>query len=122
MKGNAVEALHDPVVEARIISEYLVDTLVGNMPLTSTNKYFRSPLGLFFECRGIARYIPITIDKIGVRLDFHIYDVIDFDLLLGYPLEKLLASHGSLDEKLRETSSATTTPHLENLLAKPLPE
>ena len=65
--------------------------------------------------------MPITIDKIEVRLDFHIYDILDFDLLLGLPLEKLLASHGSLDEKLRETSLATAT-HLENLLAKPLPE
>ena len=66
--------------------------------------------------------MPIIIDKIEVRLDFHIYDIVDFDLPLGLPLEKLLASLGSLDEKLRETSSATATPHLENRLAKPLPE
>ena len=66
--------------------------------------------------------MPITIDKIEVHLDFYIYDILDFDLLLGLPLEKLLASHGRLDEKLRETCSATATPCLENLLAKPLPE
>ena len=67
--------------------------------------------------------MPITIDKLEVHLDFYIYDILDFDLLLGLPLEKkFLASHGSLDEKLRETGSATATPHLENLLAKPLPE
>jgi len=66
--------------------------------------------------------VPITIDKIELHLDFYIYDILDFDLLLGLPLEKLLASHGSLDEKLRETGSATATPHLENLLAKSLPE
>jgi len=64
----------------------------------------------------------ITIDKLEVHLDFYIYNILDFDLRLGLPLEKLLASHGSLDEKLWETSSATTTTHLENLLAKPLPE
>ena len=64
--------------------------------------------------------MPITIDKIEVHLDFYIYDILNFDLLLGYPLEKLLASHGSLDEKLRESGSATATPCLENLLAKPL--
>ena len=65
--------------------------------------------------------MPIIIDKIEVRLDYHVYDIIDFDLLLGYPLEKLLVSHGSLDEKLRETSSATATSCLENLMAKFLP-
>ena len=67
--------------------------------------------------------MPNTIDKLEVHLDFYIYDILDFDLLLGLPLEKkLLASHESLDEKLRETGSATATPHLENLLAKPLPK
>jgi len=122
MKGKIVEALHDPAAEVCILPEYLLDTLVGNKPLTPTDKYFKSPSGLYFECVGIARVIPITIYKIEVHLDFYIYDILDFDLLLGLPLEKLLASLGSLDEKLRETGSATATPHLENLLAKPLPE
>jgi len=122
MKGNIVEALHDPVAEICIITECLLDTLVGHKPLTQIDKYFKSLSGQYFECRGIARDVPIIIDKIEVRLDFHIYDILDFDLFLGYPLEKLLASQGSLDEKLRETGSATATPRLENILAKPLPE
>ena len=122
MKGNTVEALHDPAAEVCILPECLLDSLVGNKPLTLTDKYFKSPSGLFFECRGIARDVPITIDKIEVHLDFYIYDILDFDLLLGLPLKKLLASHGSLDEKLREMGSATATPHLENLLAKFLPK
>ena len=104
MKGNIVEALHDPAAEVCIIPECLLDTLVGNKPLTPTDKYFKSPSGLYFECRGIARDMPITIDKIEVHLDFYIYDILDFDLL---PLEKLLASHGSLDEMLRQNASAT---------------
>ena len=39
-------------------------TLVGNKPLTPTDKYFKSPFGLYFECREIARDVPITTDKI----------------------------------------------------------
>ena len=62
--------------------------------------------------------MPISIDKIEVHLDFQIYDILDFDLFLDYPLEKLLASHGSLDEKLRETVSATTTSCSENSMAE----
>ena len=107
MKGKIVEALHDPAAEVCILPECLLDTLVGNKPLTPTSKYFKSQSGLFFECRGIARDAPITIDKIEVHLDFYIYDILDFDLL---PLEKLLASHGSLDEMLRENTSATAAP------------
>ena len=64
---------------------------------------------------GITRDVPIIIVKSKVRLDFHIYDIVDFDLLLGLQLEKLLASHGSLDEKLRETGSASATTCSENV-------
>ena len=122
MKGNAVEALHDPFAEVCIILECLLDTFVGNKPLTPTDKYFKSLSGLFFECRGIARDVPITVDKIKVHLDLYIYDILDFDLLLGYLLEKLLASHGNLDEMLRENASATAAPCLENPMAKHFPE
>jgi hypothetical protein len=102
-----------------------VYTLVGNKPLTSIDKYLQSLSALFFECRGIARDVPITIDKIEVRLDFHIYDVINFDLLLGYPLEKIVGknvSQGSLDEKLWEPASAIATSCLENPMVKPHPK
>ena len=95
---------------------------MGNKPLTPTDKYFKSPSGLFFEYRGIARDVPITVDKIEVHLDFYIYDILDFDLPLGYPLEKLLASHGSLDEMLKENASATATPCVENFMAKHIPK
>ena len=70
------------------------------------------------DCKGCAYHHRQNRDASR----FLHYDILDFDLLLGLPLEKLLASHGSLDKNLRETGSATATPHLENLLARPLPE
>jgi hypothetical protein len=110
IEGINVDALYDPTAMDYIIPECLMDTLMGNKPLTLTDTYFRSPLVLYFECRGIARDVPITIDKIEACLDFHIFDILDFDLLLGSPLEKLLTSYqGSLAELHRETASATTT-------------
>ena len=72
---------------------------------------------------GVASDVLLTLDKIEVHLDFHIFDVLDFDLLIGYPLEISLTSHqGSLTRLLRETTFATATPCLENSPAKPLPE
>ncbi|CAN6360763.1 unnamed protein product [Urochloa humidicola] len=63
------------------------------------------------------------IDKIKVNLDFHIFDILDLDLLLCSPIEELLdKSHGSLDGRLREATSATTTSCLANPMAKPLPK
>ena len=66
--------------------------------------------------------MPLIIDKIEVNLDFHIFDILDFDLLLGSPFEKLIVHQGSLDEMLRKAASATTTSCLENPVAKHLPK
>jgi hypothetical protein len=83
---------------------------LGSLPVALTNKLFTSPSGRIFECRGIATAVPIIIDKIEVRLDIHIYPIINFDLLLGHQLEEHFGtSQRSIDEKLRETASATTT-------------
>ena len=65
--------------------------------------------------------MPITIDKIEVNLNFHIFDILDFDLLISYPLDNFHHSPlGSLHEKLGEMTSAS--PCIENSLAKPCPK
>jgi hypothetical protein len=99
MGGNMVDVVQDPTAGACIIVQFFLETLVYDMPLTPTDRYFRSPKwNNFFPCRGIARDVPIIIDEIEVCLDFHIYDIMDFDLLLGFPLEELLdKSQVSLD-------------------------
>ena len=94
------------------MSEFLAETFIGSMPLDPTDRLFRSHSGLFFECRGIARVVPVKIDKIEVRLDFHVYPIIDFDLLLGSPLEKLLqekSPQGILSYESGETSPISYT-------------
>ena len=97
--------------------EFLVKNLLGNMPLILTNKLFKSPSGLIFECSGIIRDVPIEINETEVHLDFHIFAILDFELLIGYPFEKLFQkkpTHGSLGEECGKTASAT---HLENPMA-----
>ena len=103
---------------------HLAYTLLGDVTLRPSDKLFKScPFGHILECWGVASAVPLTLDKIEVHLDFHIFDILDFYLLLGYPLEKLLTPyHGSLDELLRETVSATATSCSENLLAKHSPK
>ena len=99
LRETNIEALHNPTVGTSIMSEFLAINLLGNMPLVSTNKLFKSPLGLFFECCGIASAVPVIIDKIKVFIDFHIYAILEFDILIGYPLENLIQekpSHGGL--------------------------
>jgi hypothetical protein len=100
----------------------LAHTLLGSVSLKPSGKLFEScPHGRILECRGIAIAVPITIDKIDVNLDFHIFDILDFDLLIGYPLENIHHSPlGSLHEKLGNLTFAT--PCLENPTAKLCPK
>ena len=80
----------------------LAHTLLGSVSLKPSGKLFEScPFGHIPECRGVASSVPVTIDKIKVNLDFHIFDILDFDLSIGYPLENFHHSPlGSLHEKL----------------------
>jgi hypothetical protein len=76
LRGTVVEALYNPTVGTSIISEFLAKNLLGNMPLVPTNKLFKSPSGLIFECCGITWVMPIEIDKNEVHIDFHIFAIL----------------------------------------------
>jgi hypothetical protein len=102
LRGTTVEALHNLTVETNIMSQFIVETLLGKMLLVPTNKLFKSPSGLIFECCGITRAVPMEINETEVCLDFHIYAILEFDILIGHPLENLIQekpSHGGLDDK-----------------------
>ena len=103
LRGTVIEALHNPTVGTNIKLEFLAETLLGNKPLVPTNKLFKSPLRLIFECYGFARVMPIIIEKIEVFIDFHVFAILEFELLIGHALENLFQekpSQGSLNEKL----------------------
>ena len=99
---------------------HLAHTLLGSVSLKPSGKLFKScPFGHILECRGIASAVPITIDKIKVNLDFHIFDILDFDLLIG--VENIHhSSLGYLYEELGNLTSAT--PCLQNPTMKSCPK
>jgi hypothetical protein len=124
LRGTVVETLHYPTVETNIMSEFLAKTLLGKISLVSTNKLFKSPSRLIFECCGIARAVPIKINETEVCLGFHIFAIHKFDLQIGCPLDKLFKekpSDGSLNEKFGKTASAIPIFYPEIPMAKHYP-
>jgi hypothetical protein len=121
-RGNTVETKLNPIMEVNVMPWHLAYTLLGNVSLRPSDKLLKSCLsGHILKCQGVASAMPLKIDRIKVNPDFHIFNTLDFDLLLGSPLEKLLdASQGSLNEKPRETTSSTATSFLENPMANHL--
>ena len=68
--------------------------------------------------------MPIIIDEIEVSIDFHIYSILEFDILIGHPLENLIQekpSHGGHDEKLGTTASTIPIPCPKSPKAKQQP-
>jgi len=118
LRGTFIEALHNPTVRTSIMSEFLVETLFGNMPLVLTNKLFKSPSGLILERCGIIRAVPIIMEKTEVHLDFHIFAILDFDLLIGYPFEKLFQEKPTLGSLNEENAFTTPISRIENPKAK----
>ena len=122
IRGTTVEAHINPIMEVNVLPWNLAYTLLGNVTLRLSDMLLKScPLGHTLKCRGVVSAVSLIVDKIEVNLDFHIFDILDFDLLLGSPFEKLLTSQGSLDKKLRKTASATATSCLENSMVKHFP-
>jgi hypothetical protein len=122
IKGITIEAHLNPAIEVNIMPWHLAYTLLGNVTLRPSDKLLRvvSPY-TFLSVGWVACVVPLLLDKIKVNLDFHIFDVLDLDLLRGSPTEKLLnASRGSLDKELREAVSTTTPLFSENSMVTPL--
>ena len=86
--GITVEAHVNPIMEVNIMPWHLVYTLLGDVTLRPSDTLLKScPFGHILECRGVTSAMPLTLYKIKVHLDFHIFDILDFDLLVGYPLK-----------------------------------
>ena len=121
LRGTNIEALHNPTVGTSIMSEFLAKNLLGNMPLILTNKLFKSPSRLIFECCGIVRDVPFEINETKVHLDFHIFAILDFELLIGYPFEKLSKRNLLLGALVKNVGKTTSATHLENPMVEHYP-
>jgi hypothetical protein len=88
-------------------------TYLGDEPLAPINKSFRIAPRSSLEGLGILHNITIQHDNAEVALDFHVFEIRDFDILIGHPLEKLFMKPptlANLDTKLgRDTFSIPIT-------------
>jgi hypothetical protein len=105
--------LYNPIVGVNLMSASFASTYLGDEPLTPTNKTFRIAPRSRFKGLGILHNISLCHNNVEVILDFHVFDIQDFNILIGHPLEKLFIetpSSGDLDVKLgRDTFSIPIT-------------
>jgi hypothetical protein len=88
IQGTFGKALYNPTVGANIMAAYYVFTHLEHS-LVPTKKTLRKALGSILEGVGVIQDVHLRHDDLEVALDFHIFDVYGFDVLIGHPFEKL---------------------------------
>ena len=84
------DALYNPVVVVNIMSTSFALDLLEQMPLTSTIKLLKGLSGHILPSLGILYVLPIHVNRTRVHLSFYIFDIMEFDLLIGRPIERLI--------------------------------
>jgi len=78
---------YNPTVGANIMSTPFASAYFSNEPLAPTNKALRIAPQSNLKGLGLLHNITIYHDKVKMVLDFQIFDVQDFDIMIGHPLE-----------------------------------
>ena len=93
------DALYNPVVGTNIMALSFAHQFLKDMPLTPTTKLLKSSSGQVIQSSRILYVLPITVNDMTIHLSFHIFDIKEFDLLIGQPFERLLneGHKGKLD-------------------------
>ena len=72
------------------MSASFAHTYFGDDPLVPTIKSYRIAPRSRLEGLGILHNITLHHNNVEVSLNIHVFDIQDFDILIGHPLEKLL--------------------------------
>jgi hypothetical protein len=105
MYKDPFEVLYNPVVGVNIMFASFAHDLLRHMPLTPTTKLLKSPSGHINPSLGILYVLSIQVKGIMVYLSFYFFDIMEFDLLIGQPIERLIqeGQTGKLNIHLEKT-------------------
>jgi len=95
------EALYNPVVGVNIMSYTFAKEFLRDIPLIPINKLLKNCSGHIIPSLGVLSALPIVINDFRILLNFYIFDVWDFNVMIGVPIIKLLQEghNGKLDIK-----------------------
>jgi hypothetical protein len=87
---DSFDSLYNPVIGVNIMSSIFAYDLLKDMPLAPTTKLLKSLSGHIVPSLEIICALPILVNRTKVNLNFYIFDVMEFDLLIGQPIERLI--------------------------------
>ena len=103
LQNQNVDALYSPAVGANLMSDEFALAFLGNYKLTPTDRQLKRPSGSLTSSYGIITDVPLWHNDVKIRLNFHIFEDLNFDFLIGHPLKALFSDvpkDGCLNIKL----------------------
>ena len=125
IEGTAVTAFYNPTVGVNIISTSFASDHSGKRRVTPTTKSLRTGPHFIIKGIGIMQDVPVWHMKTEIALDFHVFEVQDFDILIGHPVEMLfldVSTLGKLEVSLGGRSYTLPIGQTKNSLAEPAPQ
>jgi hypothetical protein len=108
-----VDALYNPYVGANLMSAAFAFAYLSEKSMASTVKSLRSSPRTSLKGLGTLHDTTLHHGDMEVALDFHVFKIQDFNIMIRHPLEKLIVeppSSGALDVKLgRDTFTIPIT-------------
>ena len=89
IRDDRVDVLYNPTIGANIMSASFASSYFGNEPIAPTNKCLRIAPRINLKGCGVLHNMSVYHNNVEMALDFHVFDITDFDILIGHPLEKL---------------------------------
>jgi len=80
------EALYNPVVGVNIMSYTFAKEFLRDIPLIPTNKLLKNCSGHIIPSLGVLSALHIVINDYCIFLNFYIFDVWDFNVMIGVPI------------------------------------
>ena len=77
--------LYNPMVGANLMYSSYAHAYLENEPLAPTNKTLRLAPRSSLESKGVLHDVHLHLDNTVLALDFHVFDLQDFDVLIGHP-------------------------------------
>ena len=90
IRGTSVDTLYSPTVGANIISSECAFRHLRDEPLVQIDITFQPPSRGILEEYKTLQNVSIRHEDVEIILDFHMFDVQEFDILIGHPIEKFL--------------------------------
>ena len=83
---------------------------LGERQVTPTTKSLRTGPHSTLRGIGIVHEVPVWHKETEIALDFHVFEVQDFDILIGHPVEKLFLDVLDLGELVSLRGKPFTLP------------